>query len=228
MTPSDDSHRGRRRGLLAAAPTGVLALALLVACGSDDPGAGPTTAPEPAPATTTTAPAVISPTPAPEPTRTSGWQRLSPSGESFAAPVGLAIPAIDVDSEVVPVGTDDGVMQVPPEPWVVGWWSDGVGPGAGTGTVVLDAHLDSREYGKGPFTRAKDLEVGATATVTDDAGEAHDYLVTEVLTYEKVELPYEELFAQDGPERVVLVTCGGAYRRGSGWDSNVVVVMEPV
>jgi hypothetical protein len=70
--------------------------------------------------------------------------------------------------------------------------------------------------------------VGSAATVTDDAGESHDYMVTDVITYEKVELPYEELFAQDGRERVVLVTCGGTYHRGSGWDSNVVVVMEPV
>jgi hypothetical protein len=223
VTGHDVSRRGRRWGLPAAAPVGVLVLALLSGCGSDEAGAGPTLAPEPAPATTT-----ATPTRTPEPTRTGGWQRLSRPVEATAAPVGLTIPAIDVDSEVVPVGTEDGVMQIPPEPWVVGWWSDGVGPGGGRGTVVLDAHLDSREYGKGPFTRAKDLEVGALATVTDDAGGTHDYVVTEVVTYEKVELPYEELFAQDGPERVVLVTCGGSYHTGSGWDSNVVVVMEPV
>ena len=223
MTGHDVSRRGRRRGLPAAAPVGVLVLALLSGCGSDEAGAGPTLAPEPAPATTT-----ATPTPTPEPTRPGGWQRLSRPVEVTAAPVGLTIPAIDIDSEVVPVGTDDGVMQVPPEPWVVGWWSDGVGPGVGRGTVVLDAHLDSRKYGKGPFTRAKDLEAGAPAAVTDDAGGTHDYVITEVVTYEKAELPYEELFAQHGPERVVLVTCGGSYRTGSGWDSNVVVVMERV
>ena len=226
MTELDASRRGRRRGLPAAAPVGVLVLVLLGGCGSDDAGGGPTTAAEPVPTTT---PATAAPTPTREATGTGGWQRLRPPADAAAAaPVGLTIPAIDIDSEVVPVGTDDGVLQVPPEPWVVGWWSDGVGPGSGNGTVVLDAHLDSREYGKGPFTRAKDLEVGAPAALVDDAGDTHAYVVTEVVTYEKVELPYEELFAQEGPERVVLVTCGGTYQAGSGWDSNVVVVMEPV
>jgi hypothetical protein len=43
-----------------------------------------------------------------------------------------------------------------------------------------------------------------------------------------VALPYEELFRQSGPERVVFVTCGGTYNRsGGGWDSNVEVTFRP-
>jgi hypothetical protein len=128
---------------------------------------------------------------------------------------------------VVPVSTENRVLQIPAEPWVVGWWSGGVGPGTGTGAVVLTAHLDSRTYGTGPFVRAKQLQPGAPATLMDDNGETHSYTVSEVVTYEKEILPYEELFSQEDPEKVVLVTCGGSYDPNGGWDSNVVVTFVP-
>ena len=93
----------------------------------------------------------------------------------------------------------------------------------------MTAHLDSRQYGTGPFARAKDLQPGAQMGLTDKEGVERNYLVSGVETYRKQALPYERLFSQDGPERVVLVTCGGTYDRDSGgWDSNVVVTFIPV
>lgn len=122
----------------------------------------------------------------------------------------------------------NGVLDVPPEPWVVGWWSDGVAPGAGTGTVVLDAHLDSHQYGTGPFARVSDLTAGDPATIRDNAGGSHQYQVSEVATYQRTALPVEDLFRQTRPERVVLVTCGGTYRPDAGgWDSNIIVILVP-
>lgn len=65
-------------------------------------------------------------------------------------------------------------------------------------------------------------------TLRDADGRDHGYLVESVDSYVKAALPYERLFAQDGPARVVLVTCGGTYRRDAGgWDSNVVVTFAP-
>jgi sortase (surface protein transpeptidase) len=162
---------------------------------------------------------LASSTPSPDP---------SASTSRGTRPVSLRIPSIDIDSQVEPVGTDDRVLQIPPEPWVVGWWRDGVGAGGGRGTVVMTAHLDSRRYGTGPFVRAKDLAVGSRMTMTDVNGAAHDYAVEAVDTFNKQALPYAELFTQRGPERVVLVTCGGTYNRDAGgWDSNVVVTFVP-
>jgi LPXTG-site transpeptidase (sortase) family protein len=138
--------------------------------------------------------------------------------------VGIRIPAIDIDSAVQAVGTEDRVLQIPPEPWVVGWWRDGARPGGDRGTVVLTAHLDSREFGTGPFVRAKDLSRGAAMVMVDTEGIRHRYRVERVDTFRKTALPYDDLFRQTGPERVVLVTCGGTYDRDhGGWDSNVVV-----
>lgn len=140
------------------------------------------------------------------------------------APAAIRIPSISIDSQVEPVGAEDRVLQIPPQPWVVGWWKDGVGPGQGRGTVVLTAHLDSRQYGVGPFVRADDLKPGEPMTLVDAEGTPHEYRVAAVDTFRKQALPYAELFDQGSPERVVFVTCGGAYdRRNGGWDSNVVV-----
>lgn len=156
--------------------------------------------------------------------------QAQPSEEPPAAqpPVGIRIPAIDIDSAVSDVGTEDRVLQIPPQPWVVGWWRDGARPGGNHGTIVLAAHLDSREYGTGPFVRAKDLPPGATMVMLDADGQKHRYRVERVDTFYKAALPYEDLFRQSGPERVVLVTCGGTYDRNhGGWDSNVVVTFTP-
>jgi sortase (surface protein transpeptidase) len=134
----------------------------------------------------------------------------------------LRLPSLDIESEVVPVGTTDRVLDIPPEPWVVGWWRDGVRPDDGRGTVVLTAHLDSRKYGTGPFAKVTELDPGDPLVMVDDKGRTQRYRVEKVDTFRKEALPYERLFAQSGPERVVFVTCGGDYGP-EGWDSNVVV-----
>lgn len=144
------------------------------------------------------------------------------------APVQLSIPAIDILADIVPVTTTNRVLQIPPEPWVVGWWSGGAGPGTGTGAVVLAAHLDSRTYGLGPFARAAELAAGAEARLTDARGTQHSYKVDTVQMYEKGRLPYNRLFSQTGTEKVVLVTCGGTYNPDNGgYESNLVVTLVP-
>lgn len=143
-------------------------------------------------------------------------------------PTSLTIDAIDVKSDVDAVGQDDRILQIPAKPWVVGWWDGGVGVGSDHGTAVLVAHLDSRQYGTGPFSRAKDLRPGDGLSVTDATAGIHRYAVSNVTTYLKTQLPYDQLFAQSGAPRVVLVTCGGTYHKDAGgWDSNVVVTFVP-
>ena len=148
--------------------------------------------------------------------------------EYTPSPSRLSLPSIDVDAEVVPVSASDRVLEVPDDPRVVGWWSAGAQPGDDEGSVVLDVHLDTVEHGFGPFTAVHHLEPGDPAQIEGADGRDHDYTVVDVVTYEKTVLPYAELFDQDGPAKAVLVTCGGEFDPVQGWDSNVVVVMEPV
>lgn len=144
----------------------------------------------------------------------------------------IRVPSIDVDATLLPVSADGaGVLEPPPDPSVLGWWR-GVQPGAGAGSVLVAGHLDSRRYGLGQLQRLIQLEVGDQATVTGGGGDGGDvaaYVVLAVRTYPKAELPSSQLFTTSGPERLVLVTCGGRYDAGGGgWDSNVVAVLERV
>ena len=183
-----------------------------------------------APATTSVPSAAATPSAIPTPSASASQAPTAvapPAADRGTEPNRIAIPDIDIDSQVVPVSTHDRILDIPPKPWVVGWWEAGVGPGSDGGTTVLVAHLDSRTYGAGPFTRAKDLTIGGAMTLRDAEGAVHRYVVARVETLLKQTLPYERLFNQSGPERVVLVTCGGEYRDGTGWDSNVVVTFTP-
>jgi sortase (surface protein transpeptidase) len=149
--------------------------------------------------------------------------------DGASAPSSITIPAIDIEAEVVPVVSEDGVLGVPEEPWVAGWWQDGASPGGAEGAVLLDAHVDSIAFGPGPFSRVTELEPGDLATITVADGSAFTYRVQDVTSYTKADLPYEQLFSQAGPERLVFVTCGGRYLGPDegGYESNVVVVFVP-
>ena len=53
------------------------------------------------------------------------------------------------------------------------------------------------------------------------------YRLEQVATYANGELPSERVFRQGGPERLVVVTCGGSFSDTRGWDSNVVALFKP-
>lgn len=193
-----------------------IAACLLAVTGCAGEAVDPPTAGSPG--TTAAAPAV---------TRAPSTAAPSPITPRSAAPTALDLAAVGIRARIVPVTAVDRVLRPPAQPWIVGWWRDGAGPGSEHGTTVLTAHLDSARYGAGPFWRLSSLRAGDPLTVTDTRGRDHRYVVRSVRLYRKAALPYASLFAQDGPDRVVLVTCGGSYRRGSGWDSNVVATFVP-
>lgn len=199
----------RRHGV-----TMILACALmLTACST------PAVLAEPTPTATPTATPtpVVSMTPAP----------ITP--DAGEPPARVSIAAIGLDAEVVPVGAPDQVLEVPDDPWIVGWWHDGVGIGATHGTTVMVAHIRARDYGTGPLARAPELQIGAPAQVVGADGTIHEYVVARVDTYKKTVLPYAELFRQEGAPRVMLVTCGGEWDAAVGhYDSNVTVELSPV
>lgn len=115
----------------------------------------------------------------------------------------------------------DGALVPPDDVSTLGRWDAGARPGSRTGTVVLVVHRDSDTQGRGPFAALEELPAGAQVTLS-----GLTYRLDRVVTYAKGDLPSERVFRQDGPERLVIVTCGGSYSDGLGWDSNVVAELS--
>lgn len=142
----------------------------------------------------------------------------------------VRIPALDVDAPVTEVRVrPNGELEVPPNSGTLGWWADGARPGRGTGSVVVDGHVTTGRYGRGALYSIGGLAPGEPVEVVTTDGTSHTYRVTSVVAYPKEPgLPSEEIFSQEVPERLVLVTCGGAFDARAGrYSHNVVAYADP-
>jgi hypothetical protein len=142
-------------------------------------------------------------------------------------PTALAIPALRVQATVVPVDSSGEILGVPADPAQVGWWTGSAPPGAASGTVVIDGHIDSATTGPGAFYQLADLHIDDLLIITT-TGDRRNYAVTGRRTYLKANGLPPDLFATTGPPRLVLITCGGSFDRSTGsYSHNIVVFATP-
>jgi hypothetical protein len=145
-----------------------------------------------------------------------------------AQPVRLRIADVDLDVEVRPTGVaEDGSMELPGTVRRAGWYRFGATPRERSGTTVIAAHVDTRSEGLGPFARLTSARRGDRIVVTDRAGDDHAYRIISRRQVDRTRLPVDDLFDRDGPPRLVVLTCGGAYDARNGYRDNVVVIAEP-
>lgn len=138
----------------------------------------------------------------------------------------LAIRTIGVDAPVVPVAIGAGELGVPEDGQLLGWWRDGAAPAAAVGTVVLAGHVDTKANGPGALYRLETLVPGDEISVGATSGPA-SYRVVARHAYRKGRLP-ADIFSADGPARLVLITCGGAFDHSTRtYAYNVVVYAAP-
>ena len=148
---------------------------------------------------------------------------------SPAPPRRLRLPRQHVDAAVQPVSVDaGGALGVPDDPRQLGWWTGSARPGAASGTVVLDGHVDSAERGLGALFRLRAAQLGEEISVQNAAGTTTRYTVVARRSYAKTALPAAEIFAQDTRPRLVLITCGGRFDPATRhYADNVVVYAVP-
>lgn len=143
-------------------------------------------------------------------------------------PIRLTIPALHVAAAVVPVRVDGSQLAVPADVHQVGWWASGGFPGASTGTVVLDGHVDAATQGQGALWPLRYARPGQRITLGTATAPSLAYRVVSVRTYPKDALPAALFIGPSGPPMLVLVTCGGMFNRATGhYSSNVVVWAVP-
>ena len=144
-------------------------------------------------------------------------------------PVRVALAAVRIDSPVRAVGVAaDGQMRLPANPRIMGWYRFGSTPGEeSAGSVVIAGHLDSERFGLGPLVRLRDTEVGDPIEVTLSNGATSTYTVVGVERFDRQGLP-DQLFSREGPQRLHVITCGGAYDADAGgYQQNLVVTAAP-
>jgi LPXTG-site transpeptidase (sortase) family protein len=142
-------------------------------------------------------------------------------------PYVLRIPRIGVDAHVVPIkSNEEGILEPPRDPTVVGWWSDGTAAGEAKGSAVLVGHA-VRNKGGGVFDDLGDLSRGDAIEVKG----SHSTLTyrvqsNDVLSKDDLARNAEQIFDQTGAGRLVIITCGGF--EGMVWRSNIVIIAAPV
>ncbi len=159
------------------------------------------------------------------PRRSSAENRLQ--DRAAAAPVHVSIPRIGIDGPIVPVGIAPDRQLDVPFGQTAGWYRHSSLPSA-AGASVIAAHVDF-DGSPGLFFDLRLTVVGDTITVTEPGGASIDYVVTEVVLYDKVDLPSDELFRSSGEHALHLVTCGGSFDRlARSYRGNQVVTAVPV
>jgi len=209
MTPT------RARLILALSIAGLVVVVAAWLAWPDAEGRADLEAVKPIVTTTTSMPTT---TPAPPPTTT------VPAPLPMTDPTRVRVPSIGLDAPVVPVGLrSDGQMEVPAAS-DVGWYRLGPAPGD-TGSAVLAAHVD---YGgqRGAFFDLRSVPVGAEVFVDGD-GTTRRFVVSLREQLPKDAVALERYFTAEGPERLTLITCGGAFDRGAGhYVDNIILTAD--
>ena len=137
----------------------------------------------------------------------------------------LVVPALDVDAQVIPITAPNRILLPPSDPRTLGWWGEGVVPGAVEGGALITGH--TVHSGGGAFDDLETLDRGDRVSVVTDEGRI-DYRVSGITIYRKATLARdaEKVFRQTGPGRLVLITCEDW--NGSTYLSNAVVFADPV
>ncbi|MGC4808858.1 class F sortase [Micromonospora sp. DT233] len=143
-----------------------------------------------------------------------------------ATPQHIAIPAIDVAADLVPVAAGPtGELEVPPAgpPSVAGWYRLGVSPGE-AGNAVVVGHVDSRDSGPAAFFALGRLRPDDRIRVTRADARVATFAVDGVGSYPKTAFPTALVYGAGPVPRLRLITCGGPFdERTHSYLDNVVV-----
>jgi LPXTG-site transpeptidase (sortase) family protein len=138
----------------------------------------------------------------------------------------LRIPRIGVDAAVVSIQSNEQrVLNPPRDPRLAGWWSDGAAPGERQGSAVMVGHT-VRNQGGGVFDHIGDLSRGDAVEVKgSDSTLTYHVKSIDVLSKGEFARDAEEIFAQTGAGRLVIITCDEW--DGTVWRSNIVTIAAP-
>jgi sortase (surface protein transpeptidase) len=144
-----------------------------------------------------------------------------------ALPLRVDIPGLGVQAPVVARGLDErGALDPPPfdQPAVVGWYADGVKPGA-AGTALMVGHVDT-ESRPAVFYKISAMRPGQKIRVVRDDGKVAEFTVDDVQVLTRDQFDAQQAYGprRSGRAELRLVTCGGSFDRATNsYTANVIV-----
>ncbi|WMY79510.1 class F sortase [Citricoccus sp. I39-566] len=168
----------------------------------------------------------------PEPTTTSeaspeATAEATPVALPASDPVGISVPGIGVESELMDLGLqDNGMIEVPPynlgSP--AGWYVHSPTPGE-TGPAVILGHRNGIEGGPGIFADLPQVEVGDSIEVARQDGSEASFTVyrTERFGKDREGFPTLEVYGNTAGPELRLITCDGLNEQTGLLEENFIV-----
>lgn len=120
--------------------------------------------------------------------------------------------------------TPAGLLDVPEDIEVAGWWRGGSRLGDPFGSILVAAHVDSRTQGLGPFAELLTVAPGSPMDLESAGLRQHFEVRSRRLVPQGSLADDSWIFDVDGPRRLTLVTCAPPYDAGRGGYQNLAVV----
>ncbi|MFI5792820.1 class F sortase [Streptomyces sp. NPDC051677] len=136
----------------------------------------------------------------------------------------LRVPSLGIEAPIVPLRLGpDRHLGTPPldKPKLVGWYAGGPTPGE-RGTAVVVGHRDTKT-GPAVFAALARVPRGARIEARRADGRTAVYTVDRVRVFDKATFPDKEVYGPSKRPELRVLTCGGLFRRATGYTSNVVV-----
>lgn len=120
--------------------------------------------------------------------------------------------------------TPAGLLDVPEDIDVAGWWRGGARLGDPFGSILLAAHVDSRTQGLGPFAELLTVDPGARVRLASSGLHQTFTVRSRRLVPQGSLVDDSWIFAPTGDGRLTLVTCAPPYDASRGGYQNLVVI----
>lgn len=127
-------------------------------------------------------------------------------------PTRLRIPKIAVDASFISLGKKaDGTLEVPSDPYVVGWYTKAPTPGE-LGPAIVVGHLD-RPGGPAVFWRLREMVPGDIFEIDRADGTTVKFKVDDVKVFPQTNFPTEAVYGNIDYAGIRLITCTGTWDR---------------
>ena len=139
-------------------------------------------------------------------------------------PTHLRITRVGIDTDLIGLGMNpDRTLEVPPATTdaPAGWFRNLASPGE-AGPAVIVGHLDSPDD-KGVFFNLGAVRAGDTIHVTRRDGSTATFTVDMVAAFARGAFPTAGVYGDTEYPALRLVTCGGTFSPGAGYEDSVIV-----